>query len=97
MWNRKTIFFLYLVSILIVTCFQFKLSNQFCEKNNILTYEEKTLNTSQLGSNFSLSIYKPELFMIEGHLGINISSAISGTIHCALTERSGEDFFIKIN
>ncbi|MEJ2296454.1 MAG: zinc ribbon domain-containing protein, partial [Candidatus Lokiarchaeota archaeon] len=55
------------------------------------------LKSSQLGINITLDIIKPELFMVEGHIWINITSENAGNVHIALTEQSEDRYFMKIN
>lgn len=95
MWDKKRL--IYLVLVLFLISFQVNLLNNDLINKNYSNLENKTLNSSQLGSNYTLNIVKPDLFFIEGHLGINLSSTVSGKIYCALTEQSGEQYFIKIN
>ena len=97
MWTKKTISILFLVFISFLICFQINFFNPNHVDFNFISYEEPVPKTSQLSSNFTVNIFKPELIMIEGHLGMNITSAIPGQIHCSLTERSGDRYFVKIN
>jgi hypothetical protein len=53
--------------------------------------------SSQLGTNTTLEISKPDLILIAGSIKLNISSTTSGSIYCALNEQSGDQYFLKIN
>lgn len=98
MWNKKRIFLIYFFSILFLSCFFINFQSKFIVSNNHFSYSEENLpNTSQLGSNITLNIIKPGLIIIEGHIAINVSSANFGQIHYALTEQSGDRYFININ
>ena len=98
MWNKKRIFLIYFFSILFLSCFYINFQSRFIVINNHFNYSEENLpNSSQLGSNITLNIIKPGLIIIEGHIAINISSVNFGQIHCALTEQSGDRYFININ
>ncbi len=98
MWNKKRIFLIYFFSILFLSCFYINFQSSFIVNNNhFISSEENLPYTSQLGTNITLNINKPRLIIIEGHIFINISSANSGQIHCALTEQSGDQYFVNIN
>lgn len=95
MWDKKRR--IYYAIICFFICLHLSFLNQDCINHNLSIDKNQMPNTSQLGSNFTLNVIKPDLFFIEGRLGINISSAVSGNIFCALAEQSGEQYFIKIN
>jgi len=97
MWNKKRFLLLYLVILSSLSSFQLKLLDPFYMNADRLICKGKSPKSSQLGSNFTINVIKPELFFFEGRLGINISSTVTGQIHCALTERSGERYFKNIN
>jgi len=97
MWNKKRFFLIYLLSISLVACCQINFQIQNYHNKNLVACEAAIPKISQLGSNITLSIIKPELSIIEGHVVINISTETSGTIQYALTEQSGDQYFVKIN
>ena len=93
--KRKT--FILLFSILILTCIHINDEKYYSDNHNFYFSEMVFLKSSQLGSNITVDIIKPELFMVEGHIWMNITSENAGNVHIALTEQSGDPYFVKIN
>lgn len=97
MWDKKRKIFILIFSILILTCICTNNEKYYSDNHNSYLSERVFLKSSQLGSNITLDIIKPELFMVEGHIWMNITSRNTGNVHIALTEQSGDRYFVKIN
>ena len=97
MWDKKSKAFILVVSILLLTCIHINDKKYYSTNQNPYSLEREFLKSSQLSSNITLDIIKPELFMVEGHIWINITSENAGNVHIALTEQSGDRYFVKIN
>jgi hypothetical protein len=97
MWSKKRFILLYLLSISFLASSQIFSQHRIWFDESQLSSEAATPNTSQLGSNITLNIIKPDLFIIEGRIGINVTSETLGTIFYVLTEESGECYFVRIN
>ncbi len=96
--KKKVLLILYLICFSSIIYFEF--TNQtlsLMQDNTFHSTRNENPKSAQLGPNITLNILRSGFIMVEGQVGLNITSANSGQIHCALAEEFGERYFLKIN